>query len=71
MCEQFFFHFLSIKILVKFDPKLTKLIEFRLWKTKISIFFSISLSKNGEILPQKNIGCEMSFLNKFDHFNKS
>jgi len=49
--------FLGIKILVEFDPEIAKLVEFTLeffFKIKI---FSISLSKNGEILPgQKTTG---------------
>jgi hypothetical protein len=33
-----FFHFLGIKILVKFDPEIEKLVEFALEKYKISKF---------------------------------
>jgi hypothetical protein len=44
----FLFHFLGNKILAKFDLKIAKLVEFT-----VGYFSSTSLSKNGEISPEK------------------
>jgi len=43
----FLFHFLGINIFAKFDLQIAKLVELTV------LFFSISLSKNGEISPEK------------------
>jgi hypothetical protein len=47
----FFFHFLSIDILAKFDPKIAKLVEF-IRKKKFKFFLNY-FGKNGEISPRK------------------
>jgi hypothetical protein len=46
------FHF-YIENLTKFNQKLTKLVEFTIEKYIFPKHFSISLSKNGEISPEK------------------
>ncbi len=47
----FLFLFLGIKILEKFNPKIEKLVGFKIEKN--SKFFSISLPKNGKLSPKK------------------
>jgi hypothetical protein len=42
---------LGIKILEKFNPKIEKLVGFKIEKN--SKFFSISLPKNGKLSPKK------------------
>jgi hypothetical protein len=56
-CNVFFFHFLGIKILVKFDPEIEKLVEFSLEKLKFSKFSQFLCRKKVFFLPgQKTTG---------------
>jgi hypothetical protein len=59
----FFFQFFDIQIMEKFNQKIQKLVLLPLEKQKESKNFSISLSKNIEILPEKkNIGLSPNYL---------
>ncbi len=50
-CNVFFFHDLAVKILLKFDPKIAKLVKFTLFK-QIQNFLNFFVT-NGKISPEK------------------